>query len=71
MLSLEEHWTAESRPSVPFSHDENEYDRNFEDVLEKNPLPDNFYVYGQEDDNADEKSFASTSRIDKSKILKF
>jgi len=41
-LDLETHWSMDVRPTVPFSHDPVEYERNFAEMLELYPCPNDY-----------------------------
>ena len=61
MLQLEEHWQTENRPSVIFTSNEKMNESNFNIVLDKFPLPENFLK------NNDTKNIAID--VSKAKIL--
>ena len=41
-IALEEHWGQEKQPCVQFSGNEVEYDKEFDRLLEKHPVPANY-----------------------------
>lgn len=49
-VDLESHWSNANKPNVTYSPDESTYEKNFEELLEKHPIPEGYNV--REDDLA-------------------
>lgn len=50
-LNIEDHWSREEKPMVPFNSDSKEYDQRFEELLEQYPVPDDYARSREEGSN--------------------